>query len=249
MPQIPASTPADPADVFRRAWGLYEKFIAHNWMRHREVYQAVRRIAAGYVGSLSVADFGCGDGCCTLRALTDLPLTRYIGVDRLRSLLDEIPAHLPPGVAAELIAGDLATVVADPPEQPVDLLLAAYSLHHLPTEEKGAFLRSARRWVSPGGRFVMVDLLRGYGENRRRYLDRFHRHVARVFRSLTPVEQETVHEHMEACDVPESLATMQDLCTSAGWMSPRLVYRDREEFFAVLTSRPRSETGRANSLP
>jgi trans-aconitate methyltransferase len=219
MPQLAVLPPADPADVFRRAWRLYEKFITHNWMRHREVYDAVRQIADGYGGSLSVADFGCGDGCCTLRALAGLPLTRYIAVDRLRPLLDAIPARLPRGVAAELIEGDLATVVADPPEQPVDLLLAAYSLHHLPTEEKREFLRRARRWMAPQGRLVIVDLLRRADE-----------------------------EHMEACDVPETLATMQELCMAAGWRSPRLVYRDPEEFFAVLTSRPRSAAGRASSL-
>lgn len=236
--QNASAPPADSADVFRRAWRLYEKFIAHNWMRHREVYAAVRRIAAGSVGALSVADFGCGDGCCTLPALADLRLTRYIAVDRLRPLLDRIPAQMPPGVAAELIEGDLATVVADPPASPVNLLLAAYSLHHLSTAGKGDFLRGARRWVGPGGRLVLVDVLRRGDETRRRFLDRFHRHAARCFRSFTPEERETVREHMEACDFPETLATLQELCGGAGWTSPRLVYRDPEEFFAVLTSRP-----------
>lgn len=238
--------PADSAEVFRHAWRLYEKFIVHNWMRHREVYDVVRRVASRHRTSLSLADFGCGDGRSTLRAVAGLPLTRYIAVDRLRPLLEKIPARLPPGIEVELIEGDLAAVVADPPRQTVDLLLSAYSLHHLPSEAKGEFLRGARRWVGPEGRLVMVDVLRRTDENRRRYLDRFYRHAARRFRSFTPEEQERVREHMEACDYPESLETMQRLCTAAGWVSPRLAYRDREEFFAVLTSRPcLDEVGRS----
>lgn len=247
-PPPPAAPPppADSAEVFRHAWRLYEKFIVHNWMRHREVYDVVRRVASRHRTSLSLADFGCGDGRSTLRAVAGLPLTRYIAVDRLRPLLEKIPARLPPGIEVELIEGDLAAVVADPPRQTVDLLLSAYSLHHLPSEAKGEFLRGARRWVGPEGRLVMVDVLRRTDENRRRYLDRFYRHAARRFRSFTPDEQERVREHMEACDYPESLETMQRLCTAAGWVSPRLAYRDREEFFAVLTSRPcLDEVGRS----
>lgn len=234
----PPDAVVDSADVFRRSWAVYEKFVTHNWMRHREVYDVVRLVASRWDGKFSAADFGCGDGSCTLGALGGLPLVRYVAVDRVRSLLDAIPARIGPATAVELIEGDLGGVVARSPARPVELLLASYSLHHLRAEEKREFLRSARNWIAPRGRLVIVDLLRSAGECRRRYLDRFHRHASRFFRAFAPVEQQLVREHMEACDFPEKLTTLQDLCTSAGWSSPRLAYRDPDRFYAVLTASP-----------
>ena len=228
------------ADVFHRSWNVYRKFVRHDWMCHRAVYGTMRELVSRWFDRpFSVADFGCGDGSSTLDALSDLPLQRYMAVDRVGLLLEAVAGRLKEcGCEVTLHDGDLAEVVGTPPQEPVDLVLCAFSLHHLNGDEKQSFLRHVRSWLQPQGRLVLVDLLRRPAESRLRYLVRFHRHASGSFGAFTADERALVREHMEACDFPETLQTLCDMLTSSGFVSPRLAFRDRNEFYGVLTSRP-----------
>ncbi len=231
----------DSAAVFRRSWDVYQKFVTHNWMRHREVYGALREVIARRFGggAISLADFGCGDAACTIAALEGTPVRQFIAVDRVPALLESARTALESrGCAVLTIEADLLEAVASPPSAPMDVLLAAYSLHHLSEPEKQQWLREARNWISDGGRLVLIDLLRRPGESRRRYLDRFYRHAGQRFGAFSPAEHTIVREHMEACDFPVTQAAWSELAASAGWNTPRLVYRDGDDLFAVLTCGP-----------
>lgn len=228
---------SDSAAVFRQSWHVYQKFVTHNWMRHREVYATLRQLVRErFPGGVSIADFGCGDASCTLAALRDVPLSRFVAVDRVRALLEAAQSQAAGhGYRAELFEADLAVAAAQPPAAPVDVLLAAYAVHHLTTPDKQRWLSNVQRWVTPRGRLVLIDLLRRPGETRRRYLDRFHAHAANRFGAFAGTERAIVREHMEACDFPETQAGWSDLCRAAGWTTPRLAYRDPDGFYAVLT--------------
>lgn len=229
-------SPVDSTAVFRDGWAVYQKFLTHNWMRHREVYGAFREAAARCPNRpLSIADFGCGDACCTIAALASLPVQRFIAVDQVGPLLQCIPPQLTHRHCdVALLEGDLLTVAARPPTEPVDLVLTAYSVHHLSTTDKQTFFEHAGRWLKPDGRLVLIDLMCQPGENRRAYLDRFHDIAQREFSGFTEAERSLVREHMEGCDFPEEIAVWQQLLHDAGFSPPQLRYRDELALYGVL---------------
>ena len=49
----------------------------------------------------------------------------------------------------------------------VDLVVSSYALHHLPDAEKQALVTRAARWLRPGGRLVVADMMFGRGGSRR----------------------------------------------------------------------------------
>lgn len=55
----------------------------------------------------------------------------------------------------------------DLPEASADLVVSNYALHHLRNSEKEALVRSAARWLRPGGRFVVGDMMFGRGRTAR----------------------------------------------------------------------------------
>jgi ubiquinone/menaquinone biosynthesis C-methylase UbiE len=77
---------------------------------------------------------------------------------------------------AERAASDglanVSTQVADlsgfelPPES-VDLIVSSYALHHLLDPNKRALMARAQRWLRPGGRLVIADMMFGRGGSTR----------------------------------------------------------------------------------
>jgi SAM-dependent methyltransferase len=55
----------------------------------------------------------------------------------------------------------------DLPESSVDLVVSNYALHHLTDEHKLALVARASRWLRPGGRLVVADMMFGRGSSRR----------------------------------------------------------------------------------
>jgi ubiquinone/menaquinone biosynthesis C-methylase UbiE len=49
------------------------------------------------------------------------------------------------------------------PRQSVDLVVSNYVLHHVHNADKRAIVRQARRWLRPGGRMVVGDMMFGRG--------------------------------------------------------------------------------------
>jgi ubiquinone/menaquinone biosynthesis C-methylase UbiE len=74
--------------------------------------------------------------------------------------------------AAQVGLGNVSTEVADltefelPPGS-VDLIVSSYALHHLLDPDKQALVTRAARWLRPGGRLVVADMMFGRGASRR----------------------------------------------------------------------------------
>ncbi len=67
---------------------------------------------------------------------------------------------------------NLATAVCDLsdlrlPEASTDLIVSSYALHHLLTADKRALVARAARWLRPGGRLVIADMMFGRGGSER----------------------------------------------------------------------------------
>jgi ubiquinone/menaquinone biosynthesis C-methylase UbiE len=123
---------------------------------------------------LEISAPGPADACVDLGAGTGFVATA------LAPLVDSVLAvDISPAMAESLAARaaqdglrNIRTQVADLrtfqlPAASVDLIVSSYALHHLRDQEKRALAAAAARWLRPGGRIVIADMMFGRGASRR----------------------------------------------------------------------------------
>ncbi len=149
----------------RRVWSRrVASWDQHGSANLARVTAAVIAVAAVQPGEVAV-DLGAGNGQVTL------PLAvhgaRVLGVD------------ISPGMAGALRSEarrrGLPTVEAitvpieelDLPAGSVDLIVSSYALHHLRDPDKAKLVQAAARWLTPGGRIVIADMMFGRGGTHR----------------------------------------------------------------------------------
>jgi ubiquinone/menaquinone biosynthesis C-methylase UbiE len=123
---------------------------------------------------LAIADPGPADACVDLGAGTGFvalalaPLAdSVLAVDISPVMADSLAAR-----AAEAGLRNVRTEVADLrtfrlPAASVDLVVSSYALHHLRDEDKRTLAAEAARWLRPGGRIVVADMMFGRGTTQR----------------------------------------------------------------------------------
>jgi ubiquinone/menaquinone biosynthesis C-methylase UbiE len=110
-------------------------------------------------------DLGAGTGFVTL-ALAPL-VDSVLAVDVSPAMTESLAAH-----AARAGLSNVRTEVADLrafrlSAASADLVVSSYALHHLRDEDKRALVAGAARWLHPGGRIVVADMMFGRGATRR----------------------------------------------------------------------------------
>lgn len=110
-------------------------------------------------------DLGCGTGFLTLAVAEHAG--EVIGVDvspaMTERLSDEAEAR---GIGnVQLAVADVASF--DLPDNSVDAVVSLYALHHLSDPDKRALATRIARWLRPGGRVVVGDMMVGRGGSRR----------------------------------------------------------------------------------
>lgn len=119
---------------------------------------------------LAISGPGPADACVDLGAGTG-----FVALE-LAPLVDSVLAVDISPVMAESLAARAAqaglrnvrTEVADLrtfrlPAASVDLVVSSYALHHLRDQDKRALAAEAARWLRPGGRIVVADMMFGRG--------------------------------------------------------------------------------------
>lgn len=123
---------------------------------------------------LAIAEPGPGDTCVDLGAgtgflaLTIAPLIDSVIAVDISSVMTESLAER----AEQAGLSNVKTEVADLrtfqlPEASVDLVVSSYALHHLRDNDKRALTAEAVRWLRPGGRIVIGDMMFGRGATTR----------------------------------------------------------------------------------
>lgn len=126
-------------------------------------------VAALLPADWAVADLGCGTG--TLTAPLARGVHRVIGVDNSQPMLTAAKQRLADFDNVELKLGDLESLPLE--GGTCDAVLAVLVLTYVPTPRD--VLREALRVLKPGGRAVVVDLLRHDQEDFRRTMNQLSR--------------------------------------------------------------------------
>jgi len=118
-----------------------------------EILQETLADAGAEVTASDILDLGTGTGETLRRVAVRHPDARLVGFDESESMLEAARTAVP---AADLRVGRLQ----DPlPEGPFDLIVSALAIHHLDGDEKANLFRRVAERLSPGGRFVLADVV------------------------------------------------------------------------------------------
>ncbi len=106
-------------------------------------------------------DLGCGSGQVTI-PLAD-SCSRILAVDVSAPAIEILEAKArEAGVRnIQVLTHPIETLELDPGS--VDLVVSNYALHHLRDADKAQLLCRAMRWLAPGGRLVIGDMMFGRG--------------------------------------------------------------------------------------
>lgn len=108
-----------------------------------------------------VVDLGAGSGFLAVELAPQV--SEVIAVDIAEAMLEALQAEARRrGIDnVECRVADLATF--DLPAASVDVVVSNYALHHLTDPDKAVLLGRACRWLRPGGRLVVADMMFGRG--------------------------------------------------------------------------------------
>lgn len=151
----------------RRFWNDRAVSWDHGAQNNPGLVKVVERVIAEASPQLgmTVIDIGCGSGQLTLRVA---PLVeRVIGIDVSQAMIDLLLRN---AAAANLtnvegIAVPIEHLQIEPSS--VDLVISNYVLHHLRDKDKAVAVSTAARWLKPGGRLVVGDMMFGRGGDAR----------------------------------------------------------------------------------
>lgn len=131
----------------------YQRAKLHPWRAHVEAFTFWEVV--GDLGGQQVMDLACGEGFYT-RQLRARGAAKVTGVDLsagMIALARQQEAERPLNI--HYAVGDARDVL---PDEPCDLVVAAYLLNYAATRTQlAAMLRGAARCLKPGGRFVTIN--------------------------------------------------------------------------------------------
>jgi tRNA threonylcarbamoyl adenosine modification protein (Sua5/YciO/YrdC/YwlC family) len=111
--------------------------------------------AASGSGARRILELGTGTGETALRLLSHHPDATLVGIDESDGMLAAAREALPGG-RVELLVGRIQDEL---PGGPFDLIASALCVHHLDAAEKAQLFERVRDVLTPGGRFVLADLV------------------------------------------------------------------------------------------
>ena len=111
-----------------------------------------------------VVDLGCGQGQISL------PLARkgaeVLAIDVSPAMATQLARLARREGAHRVTAAAIPIEQLALPAASVDLVVSSYALHHLRDADKAQLVADAFRWLRPGGRLVLADMMFGRGGSR-----------------------------------------------------------------------------------
>ena len=114
---------------------------------------------AAPVSGLTVVDLGSGSGQLTLQLAEEAG--KVTAVDVSEPMLEKLEERAAAAGLENIETQQVPLQSLDMPDLSADLIVTNYALHHLRHAEKAELLRRAARWLRPGGRIVIGDMMFG----------------------------------------------------------------------------------------
>ena len=145
----------------RRVWSRrVGSWDQHGSAELTRVTAAVVSVATAQPGD-AVLDLGCGTGQISV------PLAMQgadvLGVDVSPAMASRLRAEARRRGLPSLTVIALPAEALDLPPASIDLVVSSYALHHLRDADKARLAAAAYRWLRPGGRIVIADMMFGRG--------------------------------------------------------------------------------------
>jgi L-threonylcarbamoyladenylate synthase len=150
---------ATVAAALNEEWGFDPATYAETARAEIPAYEKFQELVvlAAYTGWSGgrVLELGTGTGETARRLLERLEDAELVSVDESAEML-HVAAHALPAERVQLVEGRLQ----DPlPEGGFELVVSALAVHHLDDHEKPDLFARVRAALSPGGRFVLADVI------------------------------------------------------------------------------------------
>lgn len=232
-----------------RQWHVYRSIIDANWMFHREIFRAVRAwTLARHPGPFTLLDLGCGDASFIRGTFDDSGLYAYTGIDASEPALAEARDRLAgAGFETRLVAGDMLACLREGTatgRRNVDIILASYAIHHLPSPEKSELLRHVHAQLSPHGALLYADIFRRNAESREEFLAGYVAMMRQSWTGMAGEDLASAVEHVHQRDIPESVESLTAMARDAGLAGAAELFRDDTGFHRLLVfEQPRVTRG------
>jgi ubiquinone/menaquinone biosynthesis C-methylase UbiE len=235
----PEHSPEEASRWFAQ-WHLYRSIVDANWMYHREIFGGIRSwILVRHPGPFTLLDLGCGDASFIQGTFENTGLWAYSGVDASQAALTQATKELAGArYQVQLREADMLVALGDGMQadaKSFDMILASYSVHHLPRNEKLRFFSLAYSKLSSGGTLFFADVFRRDGETREQYLDAYVTMMREAWVGLAPETLAGAIGHVRERDFPETREGITELAREAGFQNePQEIYRDDAGFHRLL---------------
>ncbi|AFY32074.1 class I SAM-dependent methyltransferase [Calothrix sp. PCC 7507] len=218
-------------EFFNDQWKIYQKVLNNNYMGHREIYNILHELLVSYFQKpFTMLDLGCGDSSFISKALVNTNIASYHGVDLSITALEIAKKNLAiTQCDTTLIPGDfsqLSSLLASGQNNKFDAILISFALHHLHLEQKDYFIEQLQHFLTPGGVFILIDVVRQKEEDRATYIRRYLDDVQQRWSLLSEKEYSMVKEHISSSDFPETQQTLQEISLKSGFTRVECLYQD-----------------------
>ena len=214
---------------FFDAWSLYDQVLDCNYMFHNELYQGVENLLARHYGDrpLKILDLGCGSARHLAPVLREQKIERYRGYDLSEVAIAKARENLAPiQKVIELCQGDLLAGLQETVEN-FDLIFSSFALHHLSLAEKSEFFTLAAEKLNSQGILLLIDVMREEKEDRDQYFQHYSAWIESDWTAIAPLGKESIYEHIQNHDFPETASTIKTLSSQAGFASATEISRFR----------------------
>lgn len=221
-----ATQKQNAVEIFLKSWSVYQEIIQHNYMFHREITESVKRWLESFQPGkrLRILDLGCGDASMALPLLSATHVQTYLGCDLSQPALDIAEKKLDAEkIPHQCICDDMLKVVAEQPDESIDLVFSSYALHHLNATQKEQIIKDISRTLKNNGCFMLIDIFRKTGEDRSAYMKNYLDYLRENWINLSKEAQDLVVAHATEYDFPEHEDFYTTLCQKTGLKSSKLI--------------------------